>query len=144
MPSATRTQPTITVRLARADEGPALEALYASSGKPPLPFVSWFSDVSPFWLVAVDEDGVGLGCINVRISKPVAQVEELCIPLTLSKRIKARVMWQLTQEALRVCASYGVQAAQFSLDTRIGDWERIVQRHGAVLYNNFPNFIIQV
>lgn len=141
---AVRTHPAITVRLARADEGPALEALYASSGKPPLPFVSWFDSFSPFWLVAVDEDGIGLGCINVRISKPVAQVEELCIPTTLRKRVKAQVMLKLVYEALRVCQSYGVQAAQFSIDPAHGDWTRIVTKRGAIKRHSFPNYLVKV
>ena len=136
--------PVITVRLARADEGPALESLYLASGKPPLPFVSWHSDVSPFWLVAVDEDGVGLGCINVRISKPVAQVEELCIPRTLRKRVKAQLVLRLVYEALRVCQSYGVQAAQFSIDPAIGGWERIVRKRGAIKRHQFPNYLVKV
>ena len=144
MPTLTSTRPIITVRLARADEGPALESLYLASGKPPLPFVSWHHDLSPFWLVAVDEDGVGLGCINVRISKPVAQVEELCIPRTLRKRVKAQVVAQLIFEAMRVCQSYGAEAAQFMLDPTIGDWERIARRFHAVKRSEFPTYMVRI
>ena len=144
MTTATRTLPAITVRLCRPDEGPALESLYAASGKPPLPFVSWFSDVSPFWLVAVDEDSVGLGCVNVRISKPVATVESLCIPLTHRKRLKAQLTVKLVYEALRVCQSYGVQAVEFNIDTRAGDWLRIIQKRGAVFHKSHPTYMVKV
>lgn len=144
MPRVAQANQVITVRLARADEGPALEALYASSGKPPYPFVSWFDNLSPFWLVAVDEDGVGLGCINVRISKPMATVESLCIPISYSKRTKARVMWKLVREAMLVCQSYGVQAVEFSIDTRLGDWQRIVTKRGAVYHKSHPTYIVKV
>ena len=142
--SVTNTRQIVTVRLARADEGPALESLYLASGKPPLPFVSWFSDVSPFWLVATDEDGVGLGCINVRISKPVATIESLCIPLNLSKRVKVQVISRLNYEALHVCRSYGVQAVECNLDTRIGDWARIMTKRGAVFHKSHPTYIVKV
>ena len=144
MPRIAHAVPVITARLVRADEGPALEALYRASGKPPIPFVLWFSDVSPFWLVAVDEDGVGLGCINVRISKPVATMESLCIPLTLRKRVKAQVVLRLVYEAMRVCQSYHVQAVEFSIDARIGDWQRIVKKRGAVFHKSHPTYLVKV
>ena len=144
MAAVTTAHPVITVRLARADEGPALESLYLASGKPPLPFVSWQGDVSPFWLVAVDEDGVGLGCINVRISKPVATVESLCIPAHTRKRVKAQVMLQLVYEAMHVCQSYGVQAVEFSIDARMGDWQRIVTKRGAVFHKSHPTYMVKV
>ena len=66
-PASKSRQSAITIRLAENADGPAIGALVVAAGFA-VATLDW-SDVHPYWLVAVQDDAV-VGCIRVAGSGP--------------------------------------------------------------------------
>jgi N-acetylglutamate synthase-like GNAT family acetyltransferase len=111
----------INVRMAKNDDGPAVERLMEMNG-----FFQWdnwaidWSDLEPHWLVA-ELDGEVVGCIQVVPAKPIGRMEVLSVNPELGLISKGAVVKRLTDQAVATNMVYGAQAVSslisFSMPT---------------------------
>lgn len=100
----------VSVRMAKNDDGPEVERLMAAVGF--FQFDGWeidWSDLEPNWLVGVHSGSI-VGCIQVVPARPFGRIECLCVDPELSTMMKYAVTSALTTQAAMTVKMYGAQA----------------------------------
>lgn len=124
----TSTIPTVTVRLARPDEGPMIGAMMQAYGGPSWAWLDW-SQVYPYWLLG-ELDGEPRGCVMVNPGQPFGRVEFLAVDPTLPHASKAILCRDLCYAGVASCQQMGSQAVLSNIDTGDAAWRQIAEKRG--------------
>ena len=121
---------TVTVRMAKNDDGPDVEALIEKLGW--FEWSNWkidWNDLEPNWLVA-EHAGRFVGCIQVCPARPIGRIEILCVDPELRLIMRYLVTRELTNHAVGVVKMYGAQAVCSTIPWRYGDYLHGAQNRG--------------
>ena len=119
----------ITVRLAKPTEGPLLHQLAVASEKWEIEGLDWNFSPTPYWLIA-EYDGKAVGCMQVCPGVPIARIEFLCVPTSLPRMLKARVVKAIVLQGVATCKELKAQFVTGIIHDGMEGFGRVMARRG--------------
>lgn len=124
----------ITIRQAKNLEGEIIKDLVAR-GTGFESFDGWeidWNDIEPFWLIAQDEDGKILGCLQFCPSKPISRLEFLGVDPELPKTQRYRIADRLTKMGAAMAYQAGSQGVSGIISHENPEFQQAAERTGWV------------
>ena len=131
------------IRLAKANEGPVVEWLLLESGRHgTVDGIDWTQSIAPYWLIAEDEDGVAVGCLQVNPGKPLGRLDWMGVPAYLPRRQKALIVRDLLLTGIATCRAQGSQIVAGMIDDTLTDYQRLLVRRGGQVWFKVTVYVV--
>lgn len=132
------------IRMARADEGPVVDWLLLQSGRHGrLEGIDWTQSIAPYWLIAEDEEGIAVGCLQVNPGKPLGRLDWLGVPAYLPRRQKALIVRDLLLTGISTCRESGSQVVAGIVDDKLIDYQRLLVRRGGQVWFKGTVYVVR-
>ena len=132
------------IRLAKANEGPVVEWLLLESGRHgTVDGIDWTQSIAPYWLIAEDEDGVAVGCLQVNPGKPLGRLDWMGVPAYLPRRQKALIVRDLLLTGIATCRAQGSQIVAGMIDDTLTDYQRLLVRRGGQAWSKGTMYVVR-
>lgn len=111
-------------------EGPMIQALCQSKQLDIARWTDWTQPLAANWLLA-ETDQVW-GCVMVQYGAPFGRMEFMVVRPDTPHRLKAIVVRNLTYAGMEALKRHGSQIVSVNIDDHAKEWQRVVERRGAV------------
>lgn len=102
-----------------------------------------FDNIYPHWIV-VEKAGQIVACAELRMSRPIASIENLSTDDSLTHRDRARATVAMFDYATEICRKYGSQLMSGMIPFERKSWKKVAKRHGGVVFFSGSTFLRRV